>query len=60
MKNKPKVKEAKEVKLEPKKINTPKKTTKVTVSRRDQRRLDEATLSEKLELLKLERKEKQL
>ena len=40
LKNKPKVKEAKEVKLEPKKINTPKKTTKVTVSRRDQRRLD--------------------
>jgi hypothetical protein len=40
LKNKPKVKEAKEVKLEPQKINTPKKTTKVTVSRRDQRRLD--------------------
>jgi len=40
LKNKPKVKEAKEVKLEPQKINTPKKTTKVKVSRRDQRRLD--------------------
>ena len=34
------IKEAKEVKLEPQKINTPKKTTKATVSRRDQRRLD--------------------
>jgi len=36
-KNKPKVAE---IKTEPAKINTPKKTTKVTVSRRDQRRLD--------------------
>lgn len=36
-KNKPKVAE---IKTEPAKINIPKKTTKVTVSRRDQRRLD--------------------
>lgn len=46
LKNKSKVKEAKEVKLEPQKINTPKKTTKVTVSRRDQRRLDKQTKRE--------------
>ena len=46
LKNKPKVKEAKEVKLEPQKINTPKKTTKVTISRRDQRRLDKQTKRE--------------
>ena len=46
LKNKPKVKEAKEVKLEPQKINTQIRTTKATVSRRDQRRLDKQTKRE--------------
>ena len=40
LKNKPKVKEAKEVKLEPQKINTQIRTTKATVSRRDKQQTD--------------------